>query len=252
MAVALMLAQKPQAMPVKRTLLHDLEGYYYVILTLAFMFDEPYGLKPLPDLNLAASRESWFRQNWLRHWLQNTWPDTMDIWAEAEDKKKYFGTDEGFQEIQDMLGAHWNVQPIHDMLSKMRHLLFGPPDLVTHVNMLDIIETALLAIRTDYSLSHLCTPVDMTWEWRIATGGKNVAHTSCDLPALRTNRMHQGSLGDADINLFSRMPLPPKDNRHLWPEISGTKLLEGKTTDYVRVAQMVGYDGRWNTRNDMD
>jgi hypothetical protein len=38
---------------------------------------------------------------------------------------------------------------IHDMLFKMRHLLFGPPDLVTHVNMLDIIKTALLVIRTD-------------------------------------------------------------------------------------------------------
>jgi hypothetical protein len=240
MAVALMFAQEPGVRPVKRTLLHDLEGYYYVILTLAFMFNQPYALKPVPEFHLGTMRSQVI---WLYQWLQNTWPVDLPIWQEATDKQKYFGTDEGFKEVQHMLGEQWNVKPIHDMLSKMRHLLFGPPDLVTHTSMLDIIETALLAIRTDFSLSHLCKPVEMTQEWGIATGGNNVAKTSCDLPALRTNRLHHTSSGNVDLNIFSRMPLPPKDIRHFVPETSGTTMFRGKIADNVRMSQMVVEEG---------
>lgn len=86
MAVALMFAQEPGVKPVKRTLLHDLEGYYYVILTLAFMFNQPYALKPVPEFHLAMMRS---QAVWLHQWLQNTWPVDLQIWQEATDKQKF-------------------------------------------------------------------------------------------------------------------------------------------------------------------
>jgi hypothetical protein len=91
---------------------------------------------------------------------------------------------------------------------------------------------------------HLCKPVDMSQEWGIATGGNNIAKTSCDLPAFRTNRLHHTPSGNDDLNLFSRMPLPPKDICHLVPETPSTTLFRGgRTTDHVRLSHIVLEEG---------
>jgi hypothetical protein len=236
MALQLMFAQQSKAR-VKHTLAHDLEGYYYVILSLAFMFDEPYVLNRLPNINMGIAGEYF-----LRRWLDNS--ATVEIWQEAADKKLYFCTDEGFSQIQHRLGGHWKCLPILEMLRKMRALLFGPPKQITHDAMLRIIDTGLSEIRNDISLSHLCTPVDMTLEWAKATGGLDYAKHEPNLPAMRMNLMYHNRRQVTDLNLFARMPQPLEQTRkHSQTSMSQSQKSAGKTEELFTIYTAKPYEG---------
>ncbi|KAG1744089.1 uncharacterized protein EDB91DRAFT_1080896 [Suillus paluster] len=158
------------------TIVHDLEGYYYVILTLAFMFDGLYALKKVPDADMASGAEMW-----LHRWLENT--IEIEIWQEAVEKQHYLGTDAGFSMVEGLLGEDWAIEPMKTMLKEMREHLFTNA-VPTHSGMLDIITNALVKIRTNPDLAHLCKPQKMTMECANATGGNGVPSHSSILPAL--------------------------------------------------------------------
>ncbi|KAG0698799.1 hypothetical protein DFH29DRAFT_1002496 [Suillus ampliporus] len=174
--IQMMLAQRPGTDVIRREIVHDLEGYYYVILTLAFMFDVPYTLKKVPNTDMASGAEMW-----LHRWLENT--IEMEIWQEAVEKQHYLGTDAGFSMVEGLLGEEWVIEPVKTMLKEMREHLFtnAAP---THSGMLDIIINALVKICTNPDLAHLCQPQQMTMEWAKATGGNGIASRSSILPAL--------------------------------------------------------------------
>ncbi|KAG2108223.1 uncharacterized protein F5147DRAFT_652945 [Suillus discolor] len=73
MAIEIMLAQQPGADVIHREIVYDLEGYYYVILTLAIMLDILYTLKRVPNPYMTSGMEMW-----LYWWLENT--IEMEIW----------------------------------------------------------------------------------------------------------------------------------------------------------------------------
>ncbi|KAG2083939.1 uncharacterized protein F5147DRAFT_660016 [Suillus discolor] len=58
---------------IHREIVYDLEGYYYVILTLAIMLDILYTLKRVPNPYMTSGMEMW-----LYWWLENT--IEMEIW----------------------------------------------------------------------------------------------------------------------------------------------------------------------------
>lgn len=100
------LEHEPHAPRVARNVAHDLEGYYYVILTLAFMFDEPYTLKRVSTgpAKLVGG------EGWVRQWVENTLH--TDIWIEAKEKQLYFAHEQGFETVAHLLGRHWAVDPV--------------------------------------------------------------------------------------------------------------------------------------------
>lgn len=229
MAIQMMLAQRPGTDAIRREIVHDLEGYYYVILTLAFMFDAPYALKKVPNADMASGAEMW-----LHRWLENT--IEMEIWQEAVEKQHYLGTDAGFSMVEGLLGEDWAIEPVKTMLKEMREHLFtnAAP---THSGMLDIITNALVKIRTNPDLAHLCTPQQMTMEWAKATGGNGVASRSSTLPALRMNLLYHKERQDPELNLFARMPCPLVQERKVMPGTSSqaNKPTGGRTADRMKV-----------------
>ncbi|KAG1787963.1 uncharacterized protein HD556DRAFT_1448291 [Suillus plorans] len=228
MAIQMMFAQKPGQDTIRREIAHDLEGYYYVILTLAFMFDAPYMLKKVPHPDTASGGEMFHR------WLENT--IKKEIWHEAVEKQHYLATDAGFAMVDGVLGNDWVNEPIRMMLREMRTVLFieSAP---SHSRMLDIIHTALFKIRTDHTLAHLCQPQQMTNEWARAVGGSGFAQSSPMLPALRMNLLYHKDRQDADHNLFARMPCLLMQERKLTPGNSSQYLkgTGGKTADHINV-----------------
>ncbi|KAG1807802.1 uncharacterized protein BJ212DRAFT_1485380 [Suillus subaureus] len=161
---------------IQHEIVHDLESYYYVILTLAFMFDGLYTLKKVPNTDMASEAEMW-----LHRWLKNT--IEMKIWQEAVEKQHYPGTNAGFSMVEGLLGEDWAIEPMKTMLKEMREHLFtnAAP---THSGMLNIITNALVKICTNPDLAHLYKPQKMTMEWAKATGGNGVPSHSSILPAL--------------------------------------------------------------------
>ena len=200
MAVESMTAYKPGAPAIARVVAHDLEGYYYVILSLAFLFHSPYILKALPPEHCTGDR-------FLRLWLENR-TDMYPIWTEAEEKKRVFCSHEGFQTIEGRLGREWSCESIKGMLREMRELLFYSKTAVTHLGMINIIERALYTLSTDHL--ELCQPVPMTEQWLNVTGSPGPDTGNPLRPALRVNVMHhQVGHGKVATNLFARMPRPP-------------------------------------------
>ncbi|KAG0696667.1 hypothetical protein DFH29DRAFT_1004390 [Suillus ampliporus] len=117
MAIQMMFAQQPGQDTMRREIAHDLEGYYYVLLTLAFMFDAPYRLKKVPHSNTASGGEMW-----VHRWLENT--IAKEIWHEAIEKQHYLATDAGFTMVDGVLGNDWANEPVRMMLKEMRTILF--------------------------------------------------------------------------------------------------------------------------------
>ncbi|KAG1720070.1 uncharacterized protein EDB91DRAFT_1257199 [Suillus paluster] len=198
MAIQMMFAQQPGQDNIRREIAHDLEGYYYVLLTLAFMFDAPYGLKKVPHPDTASGGEMW-----VHRWLENT--IEKEIWHEAVEKQHYPATDAGFGMVDGVLGNDWANEP--------------------HSRMLDIINTALFKLHTDRTLAHLCQPQQMTNEWARAVGGGGFAKRSQMLPALRMNLLYHKDRQNADLNLFARMPCPP---------VQECKLTPGNSSQYLK------------------
>lgn len=220
MAVDSMFAHKSGAAPVPHIVAHDLEGYYYVILSLTFMFNELYVLKPLPGRD--APEES---DHYLGIWLENV-TEEVAIWHEAARKEHFFCNHDGFRLIKGQLGREWSCEAIKTMLREMRDLLFYEKA-VTHAGMIHIIQCALHSLSTDHP--DLCKPVPMMEEWRNVTGAPGIATSSCRLPAMRMNVMHhQIRRANANIasNLFACMPCPPDEERMLGPA-SLSKVLKG-------------------------
>jgi hypothetical protein len=229
MAIQMMFAQKPGQDIIRREIAHDLEGYYYVILTLAFMFDAPYALKKVPHPDTASGGEMW-----VHRWLENT--IEKEIWHEAVEKQHYLATDAGFAMVDGVLGNDWANEPVRMMLKEMRTILFVESQ-PSHSRMLEVINTALFKIRTDRTLTHLCQPQQMTNEWARAVGGGGFVKHSQTLPALRMNLLYHKDRQDAELNLFARMPCPPVQERKLTPGNSSQYLkgTGGKTADRINV-----------------
>lgn len=220
MAVDSMFAHKSGAAPVPHIVAHDLEGYYYVILSLTFMFNELYVLKPLPGRD--APEES---DHYLGIWLENV-TEEVAIWHEVARKEHFFCNHDGFRLIKGQLGREWSCEAIKTMLREMRDLLFYEKA-ITHAGMIHIIQCALHSLSTDHP--DLCKPVPMMEEWRNVTGAPGIATSSCRLPAMRMNVMHhQIRRANANIasNLFACMPCPPDEERMLGPA-SLSKVLKG-------------------------
>ncbi|KAG1737845.1 uncharacterized protein EDB91DRAFT_1249522 [Suillus paluster] len=228
MAIQTMLAQQPGTDVIRREIVHDLEGYYYVILTLAFMFDGLYALKKVPNTDMASGAEMW-----LHRWLENT--IEMEIWQEAVEKQHYLGTNAGFSMVEGLLGEDWAIKPVKMMLKEMREHLFtnAAP---THSGMLDIITNALVKIRTNPDLAHLCKPQKMTMEWAKATGGNGVPSRSSILPTLRMNLLYHKEHQDPELNLFACMPCPLVQERRVMPGTSSqaNKPTGGRTVDHMK------------------
>ncbi|KAG2050855.1 hypothetical protein BDR06DRAFT_1010962, partial [Suillus hirtellus] len=242
MAVDSMFAHKPGAAPVPRVVAHDLEGYYYVILSLAFMFNEPYVLKPLPGRDTPEESD-----HYLGIWLENA-TEEVAIWREAARKERFFCNHDGFRLLEGRLGREWSCEAIKTMLREMRDLLFYEKA-VTHAGMIHIIQRALDSLSTDHP--DLCKPVPMTEEWHNATGAPGVATSSCRLPAMHMNIMHhQIGHTNANIasNLFACMPCPPDEEQALGPA-SSSKVLKGSgmwTRDRVRLVAPTRVSGsKW-------
>jgi hypothetical protein len=222
MAVEPMCAYKPGAPAIARVAAHDLEGYYYVILSLGFMFTSPYVLKALP-----GERDVGDADHYLKIWLEHT-TGAIPIWQEADKKKRFFCTHEGFEEIERRLGREWSCEPIKEMLRELRNLLFySEPAKVTHSGMIRIIQDALDKLSTDPDHAKLCQPVPMTQQWVDATGSPGPNTRDPRLPALRMNVLHHEiGQGKDSINLFARMPRPP-----LKDEVAGAGGWTGTTVN---------------------
>jgi hypothetical protein len=78
MAVESMTAYKPGAPAIVYVVAHDLEGYYYVLLSLTFMFNSPYVLKAIPQVESFIGTGD----HYLKMWLENKM-DVYTIWQEA-------------------------------------------------------------------------------------------------------------------------------------------------------------------------
>jgi hypothetical protein len=230
MAVQSMTAYKPGAPAIARVVAHDLEGYYYVLLSLAFMFHSPYVLKAIPQGESFIGTGD----HYLKMWLENKM-DAYTIWQEAEEKRRFFCTHEGFQIIEGRLGTEWSCEPIKVMLREMRELLFYSRAPVTHLGMINIIERALHTLSTDHE--DLCKPVPMTEQWLKATGSPGPDTRNPLLPALRVNVMyHQIGQGKVIPNLFARMPRPPEADVRIGGSTTGVKKGTGvKTIDRVNL-----------------
>lgn len=145
MAIQMMFAQKPGQDTIQCEIAHDLEGYYYVILTLTFMCDAPYMLKKVLHPDTASGGEIW-----VHCWLENT--IKKEIWHKTVEKQHYLATDAGFAMVDGVLGNDWVNEPIRMMLREMRTVLFVE-SAPSHSRMLDIIHTALFKIHTDHTLA---------------------------------------------------------------------------------------------------
>ncbi|KAG0705537.1 hypothetical protein DFH29DRAFT_996854 [Suillus ampliporus] len=176
MAIQMMLAQRPGTDVIRREIVHDLEGYYYVILTLAFHVDVPYRIEKVPNTDMARGQRCGFIGGFK---IPLRWRFGKKQWK----KQHYLGTDAGFSMVEGLLGEEWVIEPVKTMLKEMREHLFtnAAP---THSGMLDIIINALVKICTNPDLAHLCQPQQMTMEWAKATGGNGIASRSSILPAL--------------------------------------------------------------------
>lgn len=229
MAIQMMFVQQPGQDTIRREITHDLEGYYYVILTLAFMFDALYALKKVPHPDTASGGEMW-----VHCWLENT--IEKEIWHEAVEKQHYLATDAGFAMVDGVLGNDWANEPVRMMLKEMRTILFVESR-PSHSCMLEVINTALFKIRTDRTLTHLCQPQQMTNEWARAVGGGGFVKHSQTLPALQMNLLYHKDRQDAELNLFARMPCPPVQECKLMPCNSSQYLkgTGGKTADCINV-----------------